>query len=650
MRRYTATWGLNLVPDPAEEVHESIYECAPTEIEGEDFAAAAAKVERMAALDAQMTVPMDDKTGWTTWLPNGNEFPKERRSPHHRDDPDNQAEPPLFAFLRINLIPDTDALKAAEFWESFDPFTVNGVAQTRDWADETVMIDYIYTDPTINTRPIDQNLVEEYAESMIQYAAESDDPDHWQRQWRDRPKIVASGYLFGGFHTVAAAKLAFGKGTTIGVRVYRGSRHNAYLMATGENYEHGRRRTREEVHNNIKRWLLDEEGKTWANRHIAEMCKTSHMTVSRVEDALAQDDSNYTRPDRRRMLRDGQEVWIDTEKIGGKTEEELPLLDLADANQDSSLTELYEDIERTHDTLYAWYTEGNDLEPEDRHFSINELRAEYAELFRAWKHRESAPIDNLGRHREKLEQIYNRRHDAGALHETARSIIYHRQVMEKWFMERHMHSHTALAVYCTDYATTKKGFERHRLIGIFTQLVADQHQLPIELLTCQDAEFLWERDLEELQNSEQLLSETVESLKQKGLDVPSRAPKMEAPDNDQKRKIDTRPSKTAPPGAALNDDETPAQKHDPETMYLNFEVAHVPTVVEFVDTEEAWAEVHVTHTHFAHHCREDCGESPPTERVVAALKRHRRRVREYVDALDELARVIEKGNDRNNAG
>ena len=76
MRRYTATWGLNLVPDPAEEVHESIYESAPTEIEGEDFAAAAAKVEQMAALDAQMTVPMDNKTGWTTWLPMGEEVPE----------------------------------------------------------------------------------------------------------------------------------------------------------------------------------------------------------------------------------------------------------------------------------------------------------------------------------------------------------------------------------------------------------------------------------------------------------------------------------------------------------------------------------------------------------------------------------------------
>jgi len=80
-------------------------------------------------------------------------------------------------------------------------------------------------------------------------------------------------------------------------------------------------------------------------------------------------------------------------------------------------------------------------------------------------------------------------------------------------------------------------------------------------------------------------------------------------------------------------------------MYLSFEVPHVPTVVEFVEAEEAWAEVHVTHTYLAHHCREDSGESPPTERVVAALERHRRRVGEYVDALDELARVIEKGNE-----
>ena len=104
MPRYTATWGLNLVPDPAEEKHESIYESAPTEIEGEDFSVAAAKVEQMAELDAQMPVPMDSKMGWTPWLPMGNEFPKERRSPHHRDDPDNEAEPPLFAFLRINIL------------------------------------------------------------------------------------------------------------------------------------------------------------------------------------------------------------------------------------------------------------------------------------------------------------------------------------------------------------------------------------------------------------------------------------------------------------------------------------------------------------------------------------------------------------------
>ena len=76
MRRYTASWGLNLVPDPAEEEHESVYESAPTEIEGEDFAAAAAKVEQMAERDAQMTVPMDDKTGWTTWLADGQRVPE----------------------------------------------------------------------------------------------------------------------------------------------------------------------------------------------------------------------------------------------------------------------------------------------------------------------------------------------------------------------------------------------------------------------------------------------------------------------------------------------------------------------------------------------------------------------------------------------
>ena len=84
MPRYTATWSLNLVPDLGEEEHESIYESAPIEIEGENFSAAA-KVEQMTELDAQMPVPMDDKAGWTV----------------------------LFALLHINLIPDTDALKAA---------------------------------------------------------------------------------------------------------------------------------------------------------------------------------------------------------------------------------------------------------------------------------------------------------------------------------------------------------------------------------------------------------------------------------------------------------------------------------------------------------------------------------------------------------
>ena len=84
MPRYTATWSLNLVPDPGEEEHESIYESAPIEIKGENFSAAA-KVEQMTELDAQMPVPMDDEAGWTV----------------------------LFAFLHINLIPDTDTLKAA---------------------------------------------------------------------------------------------------------------------------------------------------------------------------------------------------------------------------------------------------------------------------------------------------------------------------------------------------------------------------------------------------------------------------------------------------------------------------------------------------------------------------------------------------------
>ena len=46
MPRYTATWGLNLVPDPTEEAHESIYESAPAEIKEENFSAAAMNVKK----------------------------------------------------------------------------------------------------------------------------------------------------------------------------------------------------------------------------------------------------------------------------------------------------------------------------------------------------------------------------------------------------------------------------------------------------------------------------------------------------------------------------------------------------------------------------------------------------------------------------
>lgn len=47
MQRYTAARGFKLVPDPAEEKHESIYECAPTEIEGKNFSVAAGEADYM---------------------------------------------------------------------------------------------------------------------------------------------------------------------------------------------------------------------------------------------------------------------------------------------------------------------------------------------------------------------------------------------------------------------------------------------------------------------------------------------------------------------------------------------------------------------------------------------------------------------------
>ena len=118
---------------------------------------------------------------------------------------------------------------------------------------------------------------------------------------------------------------------------------------------------------------------------------------------------------------------------------------------------------------------------------------------------------------------------------------------------------------------------------------------------------------------------------------------MEAVDDDRKRKTDTRPRTTAPPGAALDDDETSAQKHDPETLYLNFEVPHVPTVVEFVDTEEAvGGGAPNSRPPRSPLPRGQRGVTAHRERVVAALEAGTETFGEYVDTLDELARVIER--------
>lgn len=496
------------------------------------------------------------------------------------------------------LLDDQLTDKASLFWESFDPFTSKGVPQIGNGFRETVPLDHIYVDPTINTREIDESLVDEYAENMLAYASESEDPGHWQRQWRDLPKIVQTGFLFGGFHTIQAAKQAFGSGQDIEVRVFRGGRHDAFLLATGENYEHGRRRTREEIRESVKRWLLDEEGKTWANRHIAEMCKTSVTTVGRIETKLSEDDSDYERPLRRRMMREGQEVWIDTEKIGGKSEEELPLIDMADAEEANKLTELMEQIDKLHGELHIWYSEGNDLSAHETHRTLLELRAEYDSLYQQkWR---GHPLPKPEAHLNRLEKVKHDLKAAEELQEAATNIFYHRKVIQEWFDVGHWQKMSALAIYCRDYATEGNVVYHDRANSIFYELVSHQHQLPVELLVCPDSDFLRERDIDVLRDNEQLLAGTVTSLREIGIEVPTQPPKLPRPvDAGDDLDEDETPSPSKTPKAAigakagvLDDDETPVAPSKPR----------VPTTQEFVKLNDVRDQLNMDFADLRGHC------------------------------------------------
>ena len=174
----------------------------------------------------------------------------------------------------------------------------------------TVPIYDIVIDSHINTRELDEDVIEEYREAMREY-----DKEHWQSFWNESPRMTESNHLYSGFHTVTAAMHEFGQEYEISVVREGKDWREAYFLATRMNATHGRRRTNAEKEEAVKRWLEDEEMCQWTDGHIARECLVSAPFVSkrrRLETISSQ-------PTKRKFVdSDGEIQWKETEQIGAE--------------------------------------------------------------------------------------------------------------------------------------------------------------------------------------------------------------------------------------------------------------------------------------------------------------------------------------------
>ena len=173
----------------------------------------------------------------------------------------------------------------------------------------TVPIYDIVIDSHINTRELDEDVIEEYREAMREYGKE-----HWQSFWNESPRMTESNHLYSGFHTVTAAMREFGREYEISVVQEGKDWRDAYFHATRMNATHGRRRTNAEKEEAVKRWLEDDEMCQWTDGHIAKECLVSAPFVSKVARSL---ETISSRPTKRKYLDgDGEIQWMETKQIG----------------------------------------------------------------------------------------------------------------------------------------------------------------------------------------------------------------------------------------------------------------------------------------------------------------------------------------------
>lgn len=128
---------------------------------------------------------------------------------------------------------------------------------------------------------IDTSIVEQYADDMKNGAVFP--PITVFSQKESEQLIIADG-----FHRYHAASL-LGL-TEIEVNVFDGEIRDALLFALGANATHGLRRSNADKNKAVSLALMDPQIATMSLREVAKICQVSHMTVSRVRDAIFHED------------------------------------------------------------------------------------------------------------------------------------------------------------------------------------------------------------------------------------------------------------------------------------------------------------------------------------------------------------------------
>ena len=178
-----------------------------------------------------------------------------------------------------------------------------------DRTHQSVRIGDVVIIPSINVRELSKGVVAEYADDMLAYG-EADA----SREWDGSLNLTTDGILYNGFHTHAAAVLAFGEDFKFKARVEGTGEEDAFLRAATFNGTHGVRFNNAEKRIAVTRWL--EAHPDMTDRAIAKVTNTSHPFVKTVSEVL-ETDSSLERPTRRRYENDdGDEIWIETANIG----------------------------------------------------------------------------------------------------------------------------------------------------------------------------------------------------------------------------------------------------------------------------------------------------------------------------------------------